>query len=885
MSTKWVYLFREGNAEMRDLLGGKGAGASEMTRAGLPVPPGFTITTEACNAFYADGGKFPEGMWEQALASLRDVEAATGKALGGTDNPLLVSVRSGARTSMPGMMDTVLNLGLNPDTLQALIARTNNPRFGYDAYRRFIQMFGKIVLDIDARKFEHILDQKKQDVGARLDTDLSADDLKDVAGKFSDLVSRETGRPFPTDPYEQLRLSIQAVFRSWNSPRAIAYRDFEKIPHNLGTAVNVQTMVFGNMGNDSGTGVAFTREPNTGERILYGEYLPNAQGEDVVAGTRTPLGIDEMAKHWPPVYAEFKRYADLLEHTYRDMQDLEFTVENGKLWMLQTRSGKRSADAAVKIAHDMVSEGVITTKDAVLRVQPAQVEQLLHRRIDPAAKVNVIARGLNASPGAASGKAVFDADVAVEWTKRGEKVVLVRPETSPDDVHGMIVAEGILTARGGATSHAAVVARSIGKPCVAGTETVRIDLERRVFSSAGVTVSEGDIISINGSTGEVIAGPVPMIEPEMTSDLKDILSWADSMRRLQVWANADYPRDAQIARENGAQGIGLCRTEHMFFEVNRLPIVQDMILARDTATRDAALSRLLEFQRSDFIGIFRAMDGLPVVIRLLDPPLHEFLPSYEELLVEVTEARAKGEDSEALHAREALLKEVAAMREANPMLGLRGCRLGIMNPGINDMQMRAIVEAAIQCQREGIAVHPEVMVPLVGHVNELILVRDELVKVATTVMTEAGVQISIKIGTMIEVPRAALTADEIAKSAEFFSFGTNDLTQTTYGISRDDAEGKFLLDYVSRKILPVNPFQSLDQIGVGKLMRMAVSDGRATRHDLEVGICGEHGGDPASVEFCHRIGLNYVSCSPFRVPVARLAAAQASLTKAVEVGF
>jgi pyruvate,orthophosphate dikinase len=885
MATKWVYLFREGNADMRDLLGGKGAGASEMTRAGLPVPPGFTITTDACNAFYSTGGQFPEGMWEQALAALRDVEAQTGKSLGGADSPLLVSVRSGARISMPGMMDTVLNLGLNPQTLQGIIARTGNARFGYDAYRRFIQMFGKIVLDIDARKFEEILDAKKHAVGARLDTDLSADDLKDVAGQFAALVEHETGQPFPIDPYEQLRLAIQAVFRSWNSPRAIAYREFEKIPHNLGTAVNVQTMVFGNMGNDSGTGVAFTREPNTGEKFLYGEYLPNAQGEDVVAGIRTPLGIDAMAKNWPTVYAEFKRYADLLEDTYRDMQDLEFTVENGKLYMLQTRSGKRSADAAVRIAHDMVNEGLISKRDAVLRVQPTQVEQLLHRRIDPTAKVNVIARGLNASPGAASGKAVFDADLAVEWSKNGEKVVLVRPETSPDDVHGMIVAQGILTARGGATSHAAVVARSIGKPCVAGTETVRIDLDHRAFTADGVTIREGDLISINGSTGEVIAGAVPMIEPELTSELRDLLGWADSMRRLQVWANADYPRDAQIARRNGAEGIGLCRTEHMFFETERLPIVQEMILARDATTRQSALARLLEFQRSDFVGIFRAMDGLPVVIRLLDPPLHEFLPSYDELLVEVTEWRATGEHRDELPKREALLKEVAAMREANPMLGLRGCRLGIMNPGVNEMQMRAIVEAAILCKREGVVVYPEIMVPLVGHVNELKLVRDELVKTASDVMKEQGVEVSYKIGTMIEVPRAALTADEIASAAEFFSFGTNDLTQTTYGISRDDAEGKFLLEYVSKKILPANPFQSLDQIGVGKLMKLAVADGRGTRADLEVGICGEHGGDPASVEFCHRIGLNYVSCSPFRVPVARLAAAQASLTKAVEVGF
>ncbi len=884
MATKWVYSFREGNGEMRALLGGKGAGAAEMTRAGLPVPPGFTITTEACNAYYADGEKFPPGMWDQVVAALHEVERETGKKFGDASNPLLVSVRSGARFSMPGMMDTVLNLGLNPQTLQGLIARTNNPRFGYDAYRRFIQMFGKIVLDIPAEKFEHILDQEKQQVGAKLDTDLSAEDLKRVATKFAELVRQETGHEFPTDPWEQLRLAIRAVFRSWNSPRAIAYRDFNKIPHNLGTAVNVQTMVFGNMGSDSGTGVAFTRNPNTGENVLYGEYLPNAQGEDVVAGIRTPHPISEMAKEWPAVYQEFKRYADLLERHYRDMQDLEFTVEKGKLYMLQTRSGKRSAQAAVKIAVDMVKEGLISKEEAVQRVEPGQVEQLLHRRIDPSAKVTVIAKGLNASPGAASGKAVFDADRAVEWSKNGEKVILVRPETSPDDVHGMIVAQGILTARGGATSHAAVVARSIGKPCVAGTEGVKVDLDHRLFSADGVVVKEGDVISINGSTGEVIEGAVPMIEPELTGELQALLDYADSIRRLQVWANADYPRDAEIARKNGAQGIGLCRTEHMFFETDRLPIMQEMILARDEETRQKALDRLLVFQKNDFAGIFRAMDGLPVVIRLLDPPLHEFLPSYEELLVEVTEARAKGEHNAKTEEREALLKEVAQMREANPMLGLRGCRLGILFPQVNVMQVKAIFQAAIEVTREGRKVHPEVMIPLVGHVNELKLVRDQLVQVADEELAKAEIRIPYKIGTMIEVPRAALTADQIAEHAEFFSFGTNDLTQTTFAISRDDAEGKFLLQYVSKKILPDNPFQVLDRAGVGKLMKLAVEAGRETRPSIELGICGEHGGEPSSIEFCHQLGLNYVSASPFRVPVARLAAAQAALGSLVPAG-
>jgi pyruvate,orthophosphate dikinase len=884
MATKWVYAFEEGNAQMRDLLGGKGAGAAEMTRAGLPVPPGFTITTAACNAYYAAGEQFPEGLWEQVIDALHALEAKTGKKFGDPNNPLLVSVRSGARISMPGMMDTVLNLGLNAETLRGLIARTNNPRFGYDAYRRFIQMFGKIVLDVDAEKFEEILERRKQMVGARLDTDLSADDLKAVAEEFMELVRRETGADFPTDPYEQLRLAIRAVFRSWNSARAITYREFHKIPHDLGTAVNVQTMVFGNMGPDSGTGVAFTRNPNTGERELYGEYLPNAQGEDVVAGIRTPHPIAMMAQEWPSVYQEFKRYADLLERHYRDMQDLEFTVENGKLYMLQTRSGKRSATAAVKIAVDMVNEGLITKEEAVQRIEPGQVEQLLHRQIDPSAKVHVIARGLNASPGAASGKVVFDADTAVAWSKNGEKVILVRPETSPDDVHGMIVAQGILTARGGATSHAAVVARSIGKPCVAGTETLKIDLERREFVADGIVVKEGDVISINGSTGEVIQGAVPMIEPEMTPELQALLGYADSIRRLQVWANADYPRDAEIARRNGAQGIGLCRTEHMFFETDRLPIMQEMILARDEATRKAALDRLLVFQKNDFVGIFRVMDGLPVVIRLLDPPLHEFLPDYEELLVEVTEARAKGIRTPEIERKEELLKAVAAMREANPMLGLRGCRLGLMFPEVNAMQVRAIFQAAVEVKREGVDVRPEIMIPLVGHVNELKIVREQLEKVAEEVMQEAGIRIPYKFGTMIEVPRAALTADEIAEYAEFFSFGTNDLTQTTFAISRDDAEGKFLLQYVERKILPANPFQVLDQAGVGKLMKLAVEAGRQTRPDIELGICGEHGGEPSTVAFCHRIGLNYVSASPYRVPIARLAAAQAVLAERVPVG-
>jgi pyruvate,orthophosphate dikinase len=877
VTKKWVYLFAEGSATMRDLLGGKGAGVAEMTRAGLPVPPGFTITTEACNAYYENNRQFPDGMWDQVLAALEDVERQTGKKFGDPSNPLLVSVRSGARESMPGMMDTVLNLGLNEQTLQGIIKATGNERFAYDSFRRFIQMFSKIVLDIDPDKFDQILEDEKEKKGARLDTDLDAHDMKRVAERFQALVQEETGKPFPSDPLEQLRLAIQAVFRSWNNERAITYRNYYKIPHNLGTAVNVQTMAFGNMGNDSGTGVAFTRNPSTGERQLFGEYLLNAQGEDVVAGIRTPQPIAHLRDELPEVYAQFQKIADQMERHYKDMQDLEFTVERGRLYMLQTRSGKRSAAAAVKIAVDMVDEGLISKEDAVRRVEPTHVEALLHRQIDPAAKVRVIARGLNASPGAAVGKAVFDSERAEEWAKNGERVILVRQETNPDDVKGMIVAQGVLTARGGATSHAAVVARQIGKPCVAGTEVLKVDVDARQFSVDGVVVKEGDEIAINGTTGEVILGAVPLIEPTMSGDLKKLLGWADELRKLMVWANADYPRDAAKAREYGAQGIGLCRTEHMFFEQERLPIVRRMILAEEEAERQKALDELLPIQREDFKGIFRAMDGCPVVIRLIDPPLHEFLPHYDDLLVEVTEERVKGSvDPEKEH----LLRKVAEMREQNPMLGLRGCRLGILVPGIVRMQVRAILEAAHDVKKEGVDVHPEIMIPLVGHVNELKVTRDELEAEAKKVEAERG-PISYKFGTMIEIPRAALTAGEIAEYAEFFSFGTNDLTQTTFGISRDDAEGKFLLQYVERKILPVNPFQALDRNGVGRLMQIAVEDGRKTRPELEVGICGEHGGEPSSVEFCHQLGLNYVSCSPFRVPIARLAAAQAALAPAV----
>ncbi len=877
MSKKWVYLFSEGDATMRDLLGGKGVGAAEMTSAGLPVPPGFTITTEACNAYYQGQGGFPLGLWDQVLAALGQIENQTGKKLGDPNDPLLVSVRSGAKFSMPGMMDTVLNLGLNRESLEGLSKSADNDRFANDAYRRFIQMFGKIVLDIDAEKFEHHLEEMKSEVGAIQDTELTTENLATLVGRFKWLVQVETGLDFPSDPLEQLRMSIEAVFRSWNNRRAINYRNFHKIPHDLGTAVNVQTMVYGNMGDHSGTGVAFTRDPSTGEKKLFGEYLLNAQGEDVVAGIRTPQPIDLLSQDLPAVYEQFLEIAKRLEQHYREMQDLEFTVESGRLYMLQTRTGKRSAPAAVQIAVDMVEEGLISREEAVGRVEPDQIEQLLHRRIDPSADVEVLASGLNASPGAATGKAIFDADTANELASDGERVILVRPETNPDDVHGMIAAEGILTARGGATSHAAVVARSIGRPCVAGCEAIKVDAEARQFSVNGRLIKEGDLISINGSTGDVIVGEVPLIDPEITPEMSKLLGWADDFRRLQVWANADYPRDAKIAREYGAEGIGLCRTEHMFFEPDRLPIVRQMILAEEDSVREAALDRLLEFQREDFRGIFREMDGLPVVIRLLDPPLHEFLPAYEELLVEAMELRSRGDESGELEEKEALMQRVASMREANPMLGLRGCRLGLLVPGVNTMQVKAILLAAADVEREGKHVLPEIMIPLVGHVNELKTVRQELEKAAAQIERDAGHSLPYKFGTMIEVPRAALTAQEIAEHAEFFSFGTNDLTQTTFAISRDDAEGKFLLEYVERNILPSNPFQVLDQTGVGSLMRIAVEHGRETRPDIELGICGEHGGEPSSIEFCHNLGLDYVSCSPYRAPVARLAAAQAAL--------
>jgi pyruvate, orthophosphate dikinase len=876
---KWVYSFNEGSASMRDLLGGKGAGVAEMTRAGLPVPPGFTITTEACNAFYAKGAKFPDGLWDQVEKALKVVEKTTGKGFGDPKNPLLVSVRSGAKFSMPGMMDTVLNLGLNSATLEGLAKLTKDRRFALDAQRRFIQLFSKIVLGIDGQLFEDALDDIKKRKKAKTDADLSAPALEELIVEYRAIVKRHSKTGFPEDPMDQLRAAIGAVFESWNNKRATDYRNYNRIPHDLGTAVNVQSMVFGNMGDDSGTGVAFTRDPSTGEKKLYGEYLTNAQGEDVVAGIRTPKPIAAMATDLPKAYKQFEQIARKLEKHYRDVQDMEFTIERGTLYMLQTRSGKRTAEAAVKIAVDMVGERLITKREAVLRVEPGQVDQLLHRRIDPKAKIHVLATGLAASPGAAYGKAVFDADRAEELAKKGEKVILVRIETNPDDVHGMIAAEGVLTSRGGRTSHAAVVARGMGKPCVAGAESVQVDLVKRQFTAGGTKIKEGEPFTIDGSTGNVIEGQVPMLDAEISGELEEILRWADSFRRLEVWANGDYPHDAVRAREFGAQGIGLCRTEHMFMQQERLPIVQKMILAPTEKERRVELAKLLPMQRDDFHGILKAMHGLPVIIRLIDPPLHEFLPSLEELLVEVTRAQALGKPEKSYRDKVKLLAEVQNLHEQNPMLGLRGCRLGLLFPEIIEMQTRAIIEAAVSLKKERIDVRPEIMVPLVGTLEELRRTREVIDRVAQEVFKETKAKVTYLVGTMIEVPRAALTAGQIAQSADFFSFGTNDLTQMTFGVSRDDAEGKFLLRYVEEKILPRNPFETLDRDGIGRLMRFAVEEGRAVRPSLSVGICGEHGGDADSIALCEELGLDYVSCSPFRVPAARMAAAHARLAR------
>ena len=949
---KWVYLFAEGNAKMRDLLGGKGANLAEMTSLGLPVPPGFIITTRACNAYLAAGEKFPPTMWAEVLTALRKLERQTGKGFGNAKNPLLVSCRSGAKFSMPGMMDTVLNIGLNDEVVLAMAKLTGDTRFAFDAYRRLIQMFGTVVLNLPDEPFEGVLSEYRAKRGVTNDADLTADDLKAITASFKDLVSHGAGRDFPSDPLEQLQLVTEAVFKSWNGKRARDYRNAAGIAHDLGTAVNIVSMVFGNLGQDSGTGVVTTRNVSTGEKEIEGDYLTNAQGEDVVAGTRMTKPIAALKTEMPKMYNQFARICRKLEKHYREVQDVEFTIERGELWLLQTRDAKRTAQAAVRIAVDLANERLISRAEAVQRVKPEHIDYFLHPQFDLSAKKEAVTRGewlasgLNVSPGAAVGQIAFDADTAEQWVKTEKRdVILVRPETKPDDVHGMLAAKGILTSRGGRTSHAALVARQFGKPAVVGASAMDVNLEQRQFTVGTHVLKEGDTVSIDGTTGDVYAGQIKTVVPDFNDPyLLKLLVWADTFRELEVWANADYPQDAQRARAYGAEGIGLCRTEHMFFETHRLPFVQQMILAKTEAEREAALATLLPFQRSDFEGLFRAMDGLPVTIRLIDPPLHEFLPSHDELLRSVSESdmhiadlkdrigalrdrisgsqhmmgaldaiaaqdaqgipglgdklpshaaqvqsmaahekRLKGYETEVaklsieVAQKHKMLTAVETMREQNPMLGLRGVRLGIHLPGLTNMQVRAIFEAACICAKAGIDVHPKIMIPLTAHNNELKVEQTLLEAVAKQVMDEQKCKIDYQFGTMIEIPRAAITADQIAEYAQFFSFGTNDLTQTTFGISRDDAETGFLMEYLDKGILTDNPFATIDQRGVGRLMEMAVKLGRQTRPGLDVGICGEHGGDPKTIEFCHNIGVDYVSCSPFRVPIARLAAAHAAL--------
>ncbi|MDD2574263.1 MAG: pyruvate, phosphate dikinase [Bacillota bacterium] len=869
---KYVYMFEEGKAGMKDLLGGKGANLAEMTRIGLPVPPGFTVTTEACNKYYSGWeNQLSPGLTEELFTCVRNLEKITDKTFGDIQNPLLVSVRSGAVISMPGMMDTILNLGLNDRSVTGLARSTGNERFAYDSYRRFIQMFGDVVCQIEKYKFEAILDLVKEKRGAEFDTDLTAEDLKEVAKRYKELYSREMKEEFPQDPNDQLLLAVGAVFRSWDNPRARAYRNINDIPHNLGTAVNVQSMVFGNLGDTSGTGVAFTRNPATGEKALFGEFLLNAQGEDVVAGIRTPKPIESMDEVFPDVHKQFRETAVLLEKHYRDMQDIEFTVERGKLYILQTRNGKRTAAAAVKVAVDLVNEGLITKEDALMRIPPGQLDQLLHPNFDvkELEKAQLLAQGLPASPGAATGAVYFTAEEAVKAAQAGTKVILVRQETSPEDIEGMNAAEGILTSRGGMTSHAAVVARGMGKCCVAGCGAIRVEENQKRFTVKGVTVSEGESISLDGSTGRVYSGSIPTTEPQLSGSFATLMEWADEIRELEVWTNADNPKDAATAVRFGAEGIGLCRTEHMFFEEDRIPAVREMILSRTTEQREKVLEKLLPMQKEDFKGIFKAMGEMPVTIRLLDPPLHEFLPREER------DIKALAEDMDmSVGEINGLIKD---MEEFNPMLGHRGCRLAITFPEIARMQTRAIIEAAIEVIKEtGIRVNPEIMVPLIGNVSEFKYLKDLIVETADEIIRQSGTDLHYLTGTMIEVPRAAITADEVAKEAEFFSFGTNDLTQMTMGFSRDDA-GKFLDEYKNKGIIDVDPFQRLDQIGVGKLVEMAVELGKKARPDIKLGICGEHGGEPSSIDFFHRVGLDYVSCSPFRVPIARLAAAQAAI--------
>jgi len=870
----YVYLFDEGNSKLRNLLGGKGADLAEMTSLGLPVPPGMTVTTEACN-YYSSHKEFPKGLEDEILHKMKLLESKTGKSFGDGTTPLLVSVRSGAPISMPGMMDTVLNLGLNDKTVQGLIRQTNSERFAYDAYRRFVQMFGKVVLGAKAEDFEAILNKHKARANVKSDIELDSQTLKQVVMEFKQLVADETHHRFPEDPFAQLKTAIGAVFQSWNGRRAIIYRQANKIPDSLGTAVNIQTMVFGNQGPDSGTGVCFTRNPSTGEPILFGEFLINAQGEDVVAGIRTPKPISELQRELPAMHQQLMEVCRLLEHHFKDMQDIEFTVERGKLFILQTRSGKRTATAAIRIAVDMVKEGLLSRPESILRVLPSNLEQLVHRQIDPNYETKPIAAGLPASPGAATGKVIFDTDEAHRLGANGESVILVREETKPEDIHGMIAAKGVLTSRGGMTSHAAVVARGMGKPAVVGCEQIKIDPSAESFSTRRHSVKKNDIITIDGTTGNVLLGAVPTVEPKLGSSAQQLLGWADELRVLGVRANADTPDGAAKGREFGAGGIGLCRTERMFNAQDRLPIVQDMILSATDQERSNALEKLRPLQKEDFKEIFRNMHDLPVTIRLLDLPLHEFLPKYEDLVAEVSSLRATGTSPDLLEPRERMLKKVMTLGEHNPMLGHRGCRLAISHPEIYEMQTRAIFEAACELLKEGIKVHVEIMLPLVGEANEIRFLRTRIVETAAKVMERSGCKIDYRIGTMIEVPRAALTAEEIARYADFFSFGTNDLTQATFAFSRDDAEAKFLKDYMDNGILKDDPFEVLDRKGVGRLMQMAAEEGRRSNPQLKVGICGEHGGEPSSVEFCHQLRLDYVSCSPYRVPVARLVAAQA----------
>ena len=871
MSKKFVYLFSEGNGSMRELLGGKGANLAEMTNLGMPVPQGFTVTTEACTQYYEDGRQINPDIQAEIYEYLGKMEEICGKKFADPENPLLVSVRSGARASMPGMMDTILNLGLNDVVVEGFAKFTNNPRFAYDSYRRFIQMFSDVVMELPKPEFEKIIDKVKEEKGVKQDIELDAEDMKDLVKRFKAFYLEKKGTEFPQDPKVQLMEAVKAVFRSWDNPRANVYRRMNEIPYDWGTAVNVQQMVFGNSGNNSGTGVAFTRNPATGEKALFGEYLINAQGEDVVAGVRTPFPIKHLQEDMPEVYNQFAKIADTLEKHYKDMQDMEFTIENGKLFMLQTRNGKRTAAAALKIAVDLVDEGMIDENTAVLRVEPKQLDSLLHPQFDAAAlkAAKVIGKGLAASPGAACGKMVFTAEDAKEWAARGEKVVLVRRETSPEDIEGMATAQGILTVRGGMTSHAAVVARGMGTCCVSGCGEIEIDEEAKTFSLGGMNLKEGDYISIDGSTGNIYGEAIPTVEASISGDFGRFMSWADKVRKLEVWTNADTPRDAKQGRSFGAQGIGLCRTEHMFFEGERIKAMREMIVADNIDDRKKALAKIMPYQQGDFEALYEAMEGCPVTIRFLDPPLHEFLPTKEEDIQEI--AKEMGVTVEKLHS------VIASLHEFNPMMGHRGCRLAVSYPEIAEMQTTAVINAAINVTKKGkYNIVPHIMIPLVGEVKELKFVKDVVVATADRIIKEAGIDMKYEVGTMIEIPRAALTADEIAKEADFFSFGTNDLTQMTFGFSRDDA-GKFLDYYYENKIYESDPFAHLDQKGVGKLVKMATELGRGANPNLHLGICGEHGGDPTSVEFCHRVGLNYVSCSPFRVPIARLAAAQAAL--------